>query len=110
MFGIPIRVPVLIVILLAAFWMFVLAWWKPELLEQKQSSRVYVSLLEGMLSGALWGILLSHLSNDPIEGLLMSALFAGVIWFCVVIYSRNHYTQAFDTSPKRKMKPVERSY
>ena len=110
MFGIPIRVPFLIVILLAAFWVFALVWWKPELLERKQSGRVYVSLLEGMLSGALWGILLSHLSNDPIEGSLLSAFLAGALWFCIVLYSRTRYAQTLTYSPKRKIKPVERLY
>lgn len=110
MFGIPVRLPFLIVILLASSWVFVLAWWKSELLEQKRLQCVYVSILEGLLCASLWGILLSHLSNDPIESLLLSAFCAGVLWFCVVLYSRNLYIQTLDDSPKRKMKPVERSY
>ena len=70
----------LIVILLVAFWLFVLAWWKSKFLKQKDSTRVYVSLLEGILR------------------------------FCVVIYSRNPYIQALDNSPKHKIKPVEGAY
>ena len=110
MFGIPIRVPFLIVMLLAAIWILVIVWWKPELLKQKRSTRVYVSILEGLLCGSLWGILLSQFSNDPLEGLLLSAFFTGGIWFCVVLYSRNRYAQALDVPSKHKMKRIERSY
>lgn len=110
MFGIPVRVPFLIVMLLAAFWVFVLVWWKPELLDQKRSSRIYVSILEGLLCGFMWGIILSQFSHDPLEGLFLSGFFTGSIWFCVVLYIRNRYAQALDVALKRKMKPIKRSY
>ena len=110
MFGIPVRVPFLIVMLLAAFWVFVLIWWKPELLEQERPTRVYVSILEGLLCGSLWGFLLAQFSNDPLEGLFLSGFFTGAIWFCVVLYSRKRYAQTSLNAPKRKMKPVERLY
>jgi|GEM_PF-3530210 len=110
MFGIPIRVPFLIVILLASVWVFVQAWWIPGLLEQKPLHRIYVSILEALLSSLIWGILLNHYSHVPVESLFLSAFSTGAIWFCVVLYSRNCYVQAIDGFPKRKKKPVERSY
>ena len=94
MFGIPIRVPFLLVMLLAGLWVFALAWWKPELLEQKPVGRLYTSILESLVCGFLWGVILSHLSNDPLEGLVLSSLLAGFFWFSVVFYSRQRYAES----------------
>lgn len=99
LFGIPIRVPFLIVMLLAALWVFALAWWKPELLEQKRGSRFYVSLLEGLVCGLLWGFLLSHFSSDPAASLALSALLTSLVWFCVAFYSRLRYTKTLTGLP-----------
>ena len=97
-FGIPIRVPFLIVMLLAGLWVFALAWWKPELLEQRPASRFYVSVLESMVCGLLWGVTLACFSNDPIVGLILSSILAGVLWFWIVFYSRLRYAQALQQS------------
>ena len=110
MFGIPVRVPFLIVMLLATVWIFVLAWWKPELLKQKAASRWYVSLLESMLFGLLWGGLLAYFSADPVESLILSAVITGCIWFGIVFYSRNRYARVYEQPPTHLSQSSKRTY
>ena len=110
MFGIPVRVPFLIVMLLATVWIFVLAWWKPELLKQKPANRWYVSLLESVLCSLLWGGLHAYFFDDPIESLVLSAVITGGIWFGIVFYSRNRYARVYEQSPPHLSQPSKRTY
>jgi hypothetical protein len=105
MFGIPIRVPFLIVMLLAGLWIFAMAWWKPELLEQKPTSRFYISILESLVCGFLWGAILAYLSDDPIEGLVLSSILVGFFWFSIVFYSRHRYARVLEQSPSTRQNP-----
>lgn len=105
MLGIPLRVPFLLVMLVASLWIFALARWKPELLEQKPTSRFYVSLLESLVCGFLWGTVLIGLFNDPIEGLIFNSCITAFFWFCIVFYSRLHYSQALQRASATEHTP-----
>jgi hypothetical protein len=91
MFGIPVRVPFVFVMLLAGLWVFALAWWKPELLNQNRASRFYTSILEGILCGTFWGLLLALQNDVPLAGIVLSSILVGLFWFGVVLYSRQQY-------------------
>jgi hypothetical protein len=110
MFGIPVRVPFLIVMLLATIWIFVLVWCKPELLRQKSANRWYVSLLESVLCSLLWGGLLAYFSTDPLESLILSAVITGCIWFGIVFYSRNRFAKVYEQPPPHLSQSSKRTY
>ena len=105
MFGIPIRAPFLMLMLLAGLWIFAMAWWKPELLEQKPASRFYISILESFVCGFTWGVALASFSDDPIEGLVLSSIVAGFFWFGVVYYSRRSYAKTLTQAPYPSQNP-----
>ena len=110
MVGTPIRVPFLLVMLLATIWIFVLVQWKPELLKQKATNRWYVSLLESVLCSLLWGGLLAYFSADPLESLILSAVITGFMWFGIVFYGRNRYARVYEQSPPHLRQSSKRTY
>lgn len=91
--GIPLRVPFLVVLLLATFWICLLAWWKPQYLQQERLNRLYSSLLEGVFGAVIWGSILSSSTADPIAGVLMSSMAVGVLWSVFVYYNRSQYVK-----------------
>lgn len=100
MVGIPIRVPFLLVILLATGWIFILAFYKPQYLQQPRLNRLYSSLLEGIFCGAVWASLLWATTTDAIASVVMSAIGVAVLWSTYVYYNRSQYVKLRASHPQ----------
>ena len=91
MVGIPIRVPFLLVILLATGWIFILAWYKPQNLHQPRLNQLYYALMEGIFCGVAWDILLGMSTSKKISSIVMSYICVAVLWSTYSYYNRSQY-------------------
>lgn len=100
MFGIPIRLPFVIIILLATCWVFALIYWKPEWVKKTRLTHLYLSILEGLVCGLIWGTILHFTLSDPLEGIVLSATCTGAIWIGCTYYGRLRYIQMISRTPR----------